>query len=1031
LILERIIETSTRRPRSILTVVGVAIVAGLYLTQGLELDALPDVTGNQVVVLTRAPGLSPIEVEQQVTRVIELATGSVPNLEEQRSKSRYGISSVTLLFEEGADILEARQLIQERLITVTDGLPPDAQQPEIGPLSGGLGEILQFSLSSETRGLDELLEIARYDIGPVLGAVPGIVEVNSWGGKVRTLDLVADPVKLARWQLSLRDLEEVLARTVRVAPGATLQTDGSGQSLLRGIIRPRVPEELADLVIRPRGDDRPPVRIRDIGRVVVGHQVRTGAATLDGEGEVVYVMLQMLRGANALKTVGLVKAELDTVKKILPKDVELDIAYDRGKLVWATIRTVTGNLLSGGVLVVAVLFLLLGSFRAGLITALVIPLSMLGALAGMAVLGVPGNLMSLGAIDFGLLVDGAVVKVESFFESSEDASGSWVDRISQNAKQVAGPVTISVLIIILVYAPILLLRGVDGRLFRPMAVTVVLALLTALALAITFVPAAAVVFLRQKDLPQREPWLARRFRRAYAPALSACLARPGLVALGGVALIGAGIAFFVQAERAFVPQLDEGDLVIQTTRRPDISIEGAIDGATRMERALMPIPEIRHVASRIGSPAVATDIMGLEQADVFIDLAPKSEWRAGLTKPELIELIDERLTQLDPEGDPVFTQPIQMRFNELLGGNTADVSANVYGKDLEQLRLLAEEVASRLRTIEGAADIRIASPPDVPTVDVRPRPLLAGQLGFTGDDILRAVMAVERGVEVARSYDGRVPLSVRIKLKSDRSTTDLPSLRIPTSEGELVPILRAAQIEERRTPSIVFHHQGQRRIVIGFNVRGRGLGTVVDEAQEKMVSLKLPEGYRIEWGGQFESLQSAQRRLMVIGPLALAVIALLLLWLFRDWRPVAFVLLNVPVATVGGLLALNLRGLPLSISAAVGFIALSGIAVLNGVVLFTRIQQLEKAGWTNPTDIARSAGLNRLRPVLMTAATDAIGFLPMMLAAGIGAEVQRPLATVVVGGLVTSTLLTLFILPAVYTLFERWRNTSGRLSTTD
>lgn len=1021
MILERIVEVSARRPRWVLGFLAAAVAGGLYLASNLKLDALPDVTGNQVIVLTRAPGLSPVEVEQQVTRVIELATGSVPGLEEQRSVSRYGISSVTLLFEEGANILHARQFVQERLITVGEALPPDAQQPEIGPLTGGLGEIFQFSLSSNTRGLDELLEIARYDLGPVLRAVPGIVEVNSWGGKVRTLDVVADPVKLARWNLTLRDLEDVLARSVKVAPGATLRTDGTGQAFLRGIIRPTSPEELAQLVVRPRNGDRPPVRVRDIGDVIVDHEVRTGAATLDGEGEVVYVMLQMLRGANALEVMDRVHDQLDTVRELLPADVKLDIAYDRSNLVWATIRTVTENLVSGGLLVVLVLFLMLGSFRAGLLTALVIPLSMLGALAGMVLLGVPGNLMSLGAIDFGLLVDGAVVKVESFFESSEGQHGSWTDRIAHNAKQVAGPVTISVLIIILVYAPILLLRGVDGRLYRPMATTVVLALVTALILAITFIPAASVIFLRKKDLPEKEPWLARQFRRAYTPALSGCLARPGLVTLGGAVLIALGVLLFLRAERSFVPQLDEGDLVIQTTRRPDISIEGAIDGSTRLERALMPIPEVRHVASRIGSPAVATDIMGLEQADVFVDLAPKSAWRPGLTKSALIELIEARLAEIDPEGDPVFTQPIQMRFNELLGGDIADVSANIYGRNLARLRDLAEQVAERLKSVDGAEDIRIASPPDVPTVDVRPRPVMSAQLGFTGDDVLRSVMAVEKGVEVARTYDGRVPVPVRVRVRADGSTTDFASLRIPTPRGELVPIERAAVIEQRETPSLVAHHGGNRRIVIGFNVRGRGLGAVVKDAQADLADFELPEGYRIEWGGQFETLKSAQRRLAVVTPIALATITLLLLWLFRDWRPAAFVLLNIPVATVGGLVALNLRGLPLSISAAVGFIALSGIAVLNGVVLFTRVQQLEKAGETDPRQIAESAGENRLRPVLMTALTDAIGFLPMMLATGIGAEVQRPLATVVVGGLVTSTFLTLFILPAVYTLFERGR----------
>jgi cobalt-zinc-cadmium resistance protein CzcA len=1028
------VSFSCRRPGTVLAFFAVVAVAMGFAARNLELDALPDVTGNQVVVLTRAPGLSPLEIEMQVTQVVELATSALPGVASQRSTSRYGISSVTLVFDDSMGPLEARQAVLEKISALGPALPAGIPLPELGPLTGGLGEIFQFTLSSPVHSGADLLEMAVYDLGPVFRSIPGVVEFNPWGGKERTLDLVVDPNRLARFGLTLVDLKSVLRDAIRVAPGAAIETDGAGQVYVRGIQRPETPAALGEVLLRParrsgdgidRGEstgppERLPVRIRDVAQVREGHRVRLGAATRDGEGETLYVMLQMLRGDNALEVARKVNERLDEARALLPEDVKLTVAYDRSELVLATVRTVTENLVLGGLLVVGVLFLLLGSFRAGLLVALVIPFSMLGALAGMVALGIPGNLMSLGAIDFGLLVDGAVVTVESFFERRESNAASWTERIRQSASQVAGPVAISVAIIILVYAPILLLTGVDGALFRPMAITVVLALATALVLAATVVPAASVVMLRPKDLPEKEPWLARQIRRGYEPLLDRCLAHTGWVALGGLALLALGVALFSRTEMAFVPQLDEGDLVIQTQRTPNISLDGAIRGATRLENAIMPLPEVRHVASRIGSPAVATDIMGLEQADVFVDLAPKKDWRPGLTKPELIERIEARIRTVDPAANPSFTQPIQMRFNELLEGETADVTVSIFGPDLLRLRTEAERLARTLRDVPGAADVRITAPPEVETLQIRPRPLMAAQLGVESDEILTTVEAMESGVEVARTYRGRVPVPVRIRVRGAGAATSVPQQPVATPSGELVPLERLAQVKREATPSLIAHENGTRRIVIGFNVRERSLGAVVTEAQERLET-DLPAGYRMSWGGQFESLEQARARLRTVAPLALAAIVGLLLFLFKSVRPAAYVLSNVPVAAVGGLVALNVRGLPLSISAIVGFIALSGIAVLNGVVLFSRIQQLERDGFGSPRRIGETAAQNRLRPVLMTALTDAIGFLPMMLATGVGAEVQRPLATVVVGGLFTSTLLTLFILPAVYVGLESRR----------
>ncbi|MGF1509935.1 MAG: efflux RND transporter permease subunit [Myxococcota bacterium] len=992
-----------------------ALTFGLFAAWRLQWDALPDITGNQVIVLTRAPGRSPLEVEQQVTRQVERAVTSVPGLADTRSISRFGISSVTLIFDEHVDVATARQFVLEALSGLSEQLPRGVEPPRLGPLTGGLGEIFQFTLESDSRSLSELLELARFDVTPILGAIPGIVEVNTWGGQVRTLDVMGDPVRLARRHLTLSDLQESLSDMVRVAPGGALRTDGSGQVYLRASVQPTSREALGDLVVRPRQGDESPVRISDVADVAFGHQLRTGAASTNAEGEVVYVMLQMLRGANALRVTERIHEKLPEVRGLLPPDVSLRVAYDRSELVRATIETISENLLLGGSLVVLVLFLFLGSFRAGLLTAVMIPLSMLGALAGMAVVGVPGNLMSLGAVDFGLLVDGAVVEVESFFEQQDEQS-SWSQRIATKAMEVAGPIATSMAIVIVVFLPIFLLSGVDGRLFRPMAAAVVMALVTALVVGATFIPAASALFLRPRDLPRREPLIPRWIRKAYRPVLAFCLERSMLVTLGGFSLLVVGGWFFLTSERSFLPQLDEGDLVIQTTRDSNISIEGAVHAATRLEAALMPLPEVRHVFSRIGSPAVATDIMGLEQSDVFVRLAPKDSWRPGLTKGRLIREMRERIEVLDPNAQPVFTQPIQMRFNELLGGDIADVSANVYGPDLKTLRRLAEQVAERLRNIPGATDVRIGSPPEVPVMDVVPDWIMAGQLGFRAEDVLRVVEARRQGLEVGSTYDGRVPVPVRLRSGESESAMELSSHLVASRNGELVPFRRLAEINHVMTPSLIQHHRGLRRLQVGFNVRDRGLAAVVDDARTRLSDLALPSGYRIVWGGQFETLEQAKRRLAVVIPIALALVAGLLLLLFKEIRLVVFVLFQVPIAAVGGIILLGLSGLPLTISAAIGFLVLSGIAVLNGVVLWVRVQHLERTTRLGPFAIAQQAAENRLRPVLMTALTDMIGFMPMMLSTGIGAEVQRPLATVVVGGLTTSTLLTLFISPSLYVL---------------
>ncbi len=1013
-----LVAASLRRPKVVLALVLAAAGAGVWAATMLELDALPDVTGNLVTVLTPAPGFSPVEVERLVTRPVEAALGGVPGVIEQRSLSRYGISSVVAVFDDAMDPFLARQLVQERLTGLGSELPAGAAAPSLGPYTGGLGEIFQFTLGSPVRTQAELYEIAELQVAPLLKTVRGVVEVNTWGGAVRTLDVIADATRLAGRGLTLSDVLAGLEGAVKTSPGASLLR-GDAQSFLRTRALPDSAADLGDRIVSPPGAS--PVRLSEVARIEEGQLTQLGTATQNGGGQTVYVMVQMVRGGNALEVTGAIATRMEAVTSALPPDVRVEVVYDRSKLVNATLRTVFSNLLEGGILVVVVLFSMLGSARAGLLVALSIPLSMLGAVSGMVLLGIPGNLMSLGAIDFGLLVDGAVVMTESFFHGGQgEDREAFAARIRVSAAAVARPVFFSVLIILLVYVPVVTLTGVDGKMFRPMAATVILALTTSLLLVLTFVPAASVVFLRPEDVPSREPLLVRIFRRLYEPALLWSVGHPKIVAAGGLALLALGLGLFLRAGTTFVPQLDEGDLVIQTTRAPDISIGGAAAGATRMERALLDhIPEVHQVASRIGSPAIATDIMGLEQADVFVNLHPPSRWRPGLDKQALVEEMSAVLAEHDPDAEAAFTQPIQMRFNELVGGETTDVALSIFGPELGTLRQLAERAAAIIETVAGAVDVRVIAPPEIPLIDVMPRPLDVAAHGIGIEEVLTAVTALQAGVPIADTYEGRLRIPVRLRLDGSLDAASLPRLNVPVPGGRVAALERLGDIEETRTTALINHRDGLRRIVVGFNVRGESLGEVVEDAEMRLQSqFERPSGYRLEWGGQYETLAEARERMAVIAPAALIGVLVLLLVTFGRIGPSLLILANVPFAGVGGMALLAARGMPVSISAGVGFIALSGIAVLNGVVLIHRLLELEAEGFA-PWEAAVEAAKSRLRPVMMTALVAALGFVPMMLARGVGSEVQRPLATVVVGGLVTSTLLTLLILPSLYAFFAR------------
>lgn len=1021
----RLVRGSVTHRVMVLLVTLLLVVGSSLMAMRLKLDALPDVTNNQVLVLTGAPGLSPEEVERLVTRPIETALGGMPRLVELRSISRYGISAVTAVFEDDSPPHLARQITAERLATVV--LPPEVETPALGPLTGGLGEVFHFSITSSQRTLSELLELSTLRISPRLRMVPGIVEVNTWGGSDRRLEVRADPLKLASRKLSLQQLAQGLADSIGATAGASVPS-GSGQALLRAVFRPHRPEELSALLLpsvtngTEHASDGVPHRlvVGDLAQVTEGEAPRLGAATQDGHGEVVYLMAQMLRGENALEVLRGIHERMSELEKTLPPDVKVQVIYDRSVLVHATLRTVGKNLLEGGLLVATVLLLMLGSWRAGLLVALVIPLSMLGAAVAMVLVGVPGNLMSLGAVDFGLLVDGAVVMVEHLFhhpgQAPSDGTAGSLSSISRRASEVAKPVLFSVLIILLVYLPVLLLDGVEGKMFRPMAVTVVCALFTSLILSLLFIPAGAALLLRPKDLEEvRPPLLVRVMERLYRPVLDVALRHSLLVGVLATVLLGAGVTALWKSGSEFLPQLDEGDLVIQTTRSADISLEQAVKQAGRVEQVLRQLPEVRHVVSRVGSPAVATDIMGLEQADVFVGLRPRSEWRSGLSRDGLIHEMERLLDEKAPGGEPSFTQPIQMRFNEILAGAVTDVVVSVYGEDLHQIEQLAHAVAKACAAEPGAEDVRVLAPPAVPLVEVRPRPIEAAQAGLTPKDILSAVQAVRSGLVVGTSYDGPVRLPVVLRLgESVPDAVGLSALPLPLADGTSVPLGRVSDISFTPTPTLIQRHNGQRRLMVGFNVRGVDLGSLLHRAEARVIKqVKLPPGYRLTWGGQYETFEAARARLGVLIPAVLLIIIVALWRLFGSLRKALILFLAVPFAGTGGMILLWARGMPVSISAAIGFIALSGIAVLNGVVLMVRLLDLERQGLT-PRQAAAEAAKTRMRPVMVTALVAALGFVPMAMAQGVGAEVQRPLATVVVGGLCTSTALTLLILPSLY-----------------
>jgi cobalt-zinc-cadmium resistance protein CzcA len=1027
--IERLIDFSIRNRA--LVILGVLLVGavGLRAAQGLPIDAVPDVTNVQVQVLTTAPALGPLEVEKFITFPVETVMSGLPRLAEVRSLSKFGLSSVTIVFEEGTDIYFARQLVAERLAEARQAVPEGYGTPTMGPISTGLGEIYQFTVQGDPMCSPgepdvedcytpmELRTVLDWYIAYQLRSVPGVVEVNTFGGELKTYEVQLDPARLTALDIPLGDVFEAIERNNANAGGAYIRRSGE-QLLIRGEGLVTSLDDIRRIVVSNRHEGTP-ITIDQIAEVVNAPMVRQGAATYEGRGETVIGIAMMLMGANAREVSRDVGAKLEELRPTLPDGVTVEAFYDRTDLVDRTIRTVATNLIEGGVLVVVVLLLLLGNVRGGLVVASVIPLSMLGAFIAMRAAGLSGNLMSLGAIDFGLIVDGSVVIVENVVRVLSDRrpnSDELKSTVREAAVEVGRPVAFAVAIIILVYVPVLSLRGVEGKMFQPMALTVVFALAVSLVLALTWVPALCT-FVFRKGVVEHETVVLRRIRAWYAPMLERSLAQPKktLALAGGIFVLSLGAVPFMGAE--FVPTLEEGAIAMHAIRLPSVSLEESVKATTRLERVLLDrFPdEIDTLVSKTGRPEVATDPMGVELSDVIIMLNPISEWSAASTKEELIAAIQEALHEEVPGQRFSFSQPIEMRMNELISGVRSDVAVSIYGEDLQALKTAGDDLVKILQTVPGAADVKAEQSAGLPVLRIQINRNAIARYGIDASDVLDAVTTMG-GRRVGEVFEGQRRFALQVRFREDARSSVEAIRRIPIAApgGALIPLGQLADLSVEEGPAQISRDRIQRRLTVEANVRGRDLSGFVSEAQTRIEEARvLPAGYFLEWGGQFKNLQEATERLIIAVPVALLLIFFLLHMTYGSVTPALIVYLNVPFAATGGIVALLLRGMPFSISAGVGFIALFGIAVLNGVVLISYILQLRNEGAALDDAVKRGA-LTRLRPVLMTAAVAAFGFVPMALATSAGAEVQRPLATVVIGGLVTSTLLTLLVLPAVY-----------------
>ncbi len=1050
--LERVLRFSIRqRGLVVLVTVGMAVL-GAFQFSRLPIDAVPDITNVQVQVNTVAEGYSPEEVEKQVSVPVEAALAGLPGLIEMRSLSRYGLSQITVVFRDGTNIYFARQLVNERIQEARSNLGPGADEPVMGPIATGLGEIFMWTIETKpgARKKDgtlytstDLREIQDWIVKPQLRTIPGVTEINTIGGYRKQYHVTPDPGRLVAYGLTFHDIQLALENNNAASAGGYIEHKAE-QYLVRSTGRLKTEDDLRDVVVATR--EGVPIHVRDLATVGQGKELRTGAATENGE-EVVLGTAFMLIGENSRRVSQRVARRLEEVNKTLPGGVVAKTIYDRTKLVDATLETVRTNLFEGAALVIVILFALLGNFTAAVLVALIIPLSMLFAATGMVYGHISANLLSLGAIDFGIIVDGAVVMVENIirrFGERQHKLGRTLDiheRLHESfaaSAEVARPTLFGMAIIMIVYLPILTLTGIEGKMFRPMAQVVLLALAGALLLAFTFVPAMVALVLRGKVSEIESPVI-RVVRRAYLPTLDWALKRRLLVVLGAVLLVAAVGVLTSRMGSEFMPSLDEHDIAAHAMRIPGTSLRQAVAMQNDVEKTIKAFPEVAYVVSKIGTAEIATDPMPPNVADVLIMLKPRHDWPdPKKPKPTLVRELEAKLGLL-PGNVYEFTQPIQMRFNELIAGVRSDVAVKVFGDDLETLLGTGRDLERVLKGIPGAADVKVEQVTGLPMLTVDVQRAVVARYGLNVRDVQDVVRTALAGSEAGSVYEGdrRFEIVVRLPehVRSDpRALAELPvpvparahARALPAATGthdrgafEFVPLGALATISVVEGPNQISRENGKRRVVVQANVRGRDIGSFVAEAERRIAAqVTVPPGYWLTWGGQFENLRAARTRLAIVVPLALLLILLLLFAAFGSVLDALIVFSGVPLALTGGVIALAARGLPISISAGIGFIALSGVAVLNGVVMVSFVRRLREDGVT--LDAALREGCSsRLRPILMTALVASLGFVPMAIATGTGAEVQRPLATVVIGGIISSTLLTLVVLPALYRLLHR------------
>ncbi len=1029
--LEKLIDISLGNRMLVISMVFIMGALGVYSAVNLPIDAVPDMTNVQVQIVTEAGALSPLEVEQYVTSPVELTMCGLPNVEEIRSISKFGLSLVTVVFHEGTDVFRGRQLIAERLIDAAERVPKGYGTPRLNPLTTALGEILQFEVRGDGYSPMDLRTILEWQIAPRLRQVPGVTEINSHGGYYQSFEVRPDPDRLASFGVSLPDLFRAISSNNGTSGGGYVVHHGE-QRFIRGSALLTNEEDIENVVVR--GDhDGAPVLVRDVAEVAIAPLTRQGAVTRDGRGEAVMGMVMMLWGANSRTVVLAAKERLEEINQTLPKGVYVEVTYDRADLINRTLHTVQRNLLEGGALVIIVLLVMLGSLRAGIVVAMAIPLSMLFAANMMSLTGITASLMSLGAIDFGLIVDSSVIMVENCMRriSHNHDSRPHIEVVRDAAIEVRKPTMFGELIISIVYLPLLTLQGTEGKLFRPMALTVLFALAGSLVLSLTLMPVLASLALPRK-MEEKEIFIIRMLNKIYHPIVHQTVLHPVMTVAAALLLFAVSIPIAMNLGGEFMPKLDEGDLLIEINRLPSATLEGSIPMGEQVESLLLKFPEVRTVFCKTGRPEIANDVMGVQQTDVWVLLKPEEQWPKHKSREDLFNEMRVVLNDNVPGALFAFTQPIEMRVDELVAGVKANVAVLIYApsgslqgsgdvshlKELETLAKLGKKVEKVLHGIKGAVDVKAEHQANLPTVRIQVKPEVLARYGIDADEVMKTV-ATMGGHKVGEVFRGRMrfPIMVRIPMEWRTNLYQLEQIPVFAPNGRQIPLGELADLVIEETPPGIDHEKTQRRTFVQCNVRGRDVESFVHEAQREIAAqVKRPTGYEIEWGGDFKNLQSAKQRLMLVTPVVLVLIFLLLHTTFHSARLAGLIFLAIPIAASGGIFALALRGMPFSISAGVGFIALFGVAVLNGLVWVSAAEHLRQAGHTVKA-AAEETALNRLRPVLMTALVASLGFLPMALSHTAGAEIQRPLATVVIGGLITSTLLTALVVPAIYPWF--------------